>query len=296
MRVTALINVVRSATHRRGMLARLATVLTPLVAVLLATCASAGTYLNFEHWGGQWTDAEKSPATANDDNMCWAASAANVLAWTGWGERAGFNSADAIFQHYQDHWTNEGGLMGFAWQWWFDGLSPSQGWPGWSQANPAGGRLVDHAGAFESFYHRNGMDSEALPAIAGYLREGYGVALVITEPGRSHTLTCWGFDYEGDDYLGIWVTDSDDDKDSLDPPNVLRFLPVAFQAGRWFLQNGDAISSQYINEVQALAPVPLSSTPDVPEPATALLLMLAAPMVLRRRRDGRSRRLFAKPE
>ncbi|MHC4863454.1 MAG: hypothetical protein ACYTEX_05205 [Planctomycetota bacterium] len=26
-----------------------------------------------------------------------------------------------MFGHFQDHWTDQGGLMEYAWQWWFDG-------------------------------------------------------------------------------------------------------------------------------------------------------------------------------
>lgn len=75
-------------------------------------------------------DAEKRPDNPDDTAMCWAAAASNVLDWTGWGSEAGFNNADQIFEHYQNHWTNQGGLMQFGWQWFFDGTNLAQGFDG----------------------------------------------------------------------------------------------------------------------------------------------------------------------
>jgi len=36
-------------------------------------------------FGGYYADAEKSPSNSDDDLCCWAATAANMLEWTGWG-------------------------------------------------------------------------------------------------------------------------------------------------------------------------------------------------------------------
>jgi hypothetical protein len=54
-------------------------------------------YMLFEEWGGNWSDAEKSPSNTEDDNMCWAAAASNMLEWTGWGLVARLSDADAMF-------------------------------------------------------------------------------------------------------------------------------------------------------------------------------------------------------
>jgi hypothetical protein len=66
--------------------------------------------------GGTWHDAEKSPTNEEDDLMCWAAAASNILAWTGWGYPSGtsFANEDDMFGYYQDHWTDQGGIMEFA--------------------------------------------------------------------------------------------------------------------------------------------------------------------------------------
>jgi len=63
-------------------------------------------YLNTTY-GGTWYDAEKSPTNTEDDEMCWAAAASNILAWSGWASSES-NDPDATFQYYQDHWTDYG--------------------------------------------------------------------------------------------------------------------------------------------------------------------------------------------
>ena len=54
------------------------------IGILFASNASATSYYLWDDWGGTYSDAEKSPTNTDDDLMCWAASAANLLAWTGW--------------------------------------------------------------------------------------------------------------------------------------------------------------------------------------------------------------------
>lgn len=64
-------------------------------------------YFGFDDFGGSWLDAEKSPTNYDDDLLCWAASASNLLSWTGWGS-AYSSDADIIFRYFQDHWSDEG--------------------------------------------------------------------------------------------------------------------------------------------------------------------------------------------
>ena len=37
-------------------------------------------------------------------------------------------NTDEMFEYIQDHWTDEGSLMEFGWDWWFDGTNDNQGW------------------------------------------------------------------------------------------------------------------------------------------------------------------------
>ena len=100
------------------------------------------------NWGGTYYDAEKTPPGDSDDEMCWAAAASNVLAWTGWGDVASvdgadlhtINETDAIFKYFQTHWTDEGGWPIDAWAWWFSGINPDSE-RGAARGHQAGRRL-----------------------------------------------------------------------------------------------------------------------------------------------------------
>jgi hypothetical protein len=211
-------------------------------------------YLLTEHWGGTWCDAEKSPTNTEDDMLCWAAAASNILEWTGWGLVGGMTNTDQVFQYFQNHWTDEGGTMEYGWDWWFDGTNPSQGWSGWSQVDVPGGGFYPSEN-FSSYLHSQETESQALAAIDQFIRAGYGTTLGIYGPG-GHAITCWGFNYnpaDTDQYYGVWVSDSDDDKSSTNPPDRLRYYEVALSGGRWYLQDYYGSDAWYIGSVQALA-------------------------------------------
>ena len=219
-------------------------------------------YMLIDHHGGSWADTEKSPTNTEDDLMCWAAAASNVLEWTGWGTVAGMTTADQMFAYFQDHWTDQGGMMEYGWDWWFDGSNPSQGWPDWSQVDVAGGGFYPTENFF-SYYHEESSDAAALSAIDQYLHAGYGVGIGIYGPG-GHAITCWGYNYnpaDTDDYYGVWVTDSDDYKSDPTPPDMLRYYEVAYTSGRWYLQDYYGSDAWYIGAVQAL-----EQNPDDPDP------------------------------
>ena len=71
-------------------------------------------------------DADK---TTGDSNLCWAAAASNVLAWSGWGalntdpDLIDGNNQDAVYSHLRSEnsqaSSNQSGLSQDAWQWWF---------------------------------------------------------------------------------------------------------------------------------------------------------------------------------
>lgn len=211
-------------------------------------------YMLTDHWGGTWNDAEKGPTNTEDDMMCWAAAASNVLEWTGWGLVGGMTNTDQMFTYYQDHWTDEGGLMEYGWDWWFDGTNLSQGWSGWSQVDVPGGGFYPSEN-FSTYFHIQDTEGQALAAIDQYIHAGYGTTIGIQGPG-GHAITCWGFNYNAaspSQYYGIWVSDSDDDKSSTNPPDRLRYYEVALSGGRWYLQDFYGSNAWYISTVQALA-------------------------------------------
>ena len=237
-------------------------------------------YLVYQSYGGTWVDAEKSPTNTEDDLMCWAAAAANILEWTGWGKTASMTTTDHMFDYFQDHWTDVGGLMEYAWDWWFDGTNNSSGWSGWSQVDVPGGGFYPSK-KFGSYYHEQAGGSTALPSIDTFLRAGYGVTLAVYGPG-GHAITCWGFNFDPNDpsrYYGLWITDSDDDKSQTAPPDRLRYYEVRKSGLRWYLEDFYGSDSWYIGEIQAMDRM----NPMTPEPGVLALLGAGAVVLLRRR-------------
>ncbi len=254
----------------------------PGLAVILVVAASLTAdpvemrYLLTDHWGGVISDAEKSPATAYDDQMCWAAAAANVLAWTGWGHAGGRTTADEIFAYFQAHWLPGGGSPNNAWQWWFD---DDQLWTSVVVHTPGGGFWPDRT--FDDYYRLEGGTSGAMANLDAMLHEGRAVAATLfnTDGYGPHVVTLWGYSTDPADpnrYTGVWITDSDDHRHLADPPDWLRYVPVEPIAGRWHLKDFYGTDGYYLSALHGLT--------GVPEPATAALLAIAAALAAPRRR------------
>ena len=207
---------------------------------------SGTSYMLYENHGGMWCDAEKTEANEDDDALCWAAAAANVLEWTGWGLTGGMETADDMIPIFVAWWNDVGAGPGEAINWWFDGTPPENvsklknlGFTGWW--DPA-------TYAFDDYYNVNWDDATALFSVDEWIRSGYGVTLGIrrVDLSSSHHITCWGFNYvtgydtsdpEATDYLGIWVTDSDDYKMWSPAPDVLKYYDVEWDSvnNRWII-------------------------------------------------------------
>jgi len=256
---------------------------TALLAVVLAAGSVSATtvsYFGYDFSSSPVLDAEKSPTNTEDDLLCWAAAAANVLVATGWGDVYS-TGEDTVFAYFQDHWTDEGGLPGFAWEWWFSGENAMEGISGWSQVDVAGGGFYPDE-VFADYYARTWDDALALPSIDEYLHAGDGVTLALYGPG-GHAVTVWGYDYDDvtGDYLGVWITDSDDDKTDDTPENELRYYPVLYGSDQWYLQDFYGSDDWYIGEVMALGQMPAAGI--VPEPATIVLLGSGLVFLMRKR-------------
>ena len=239
-----------------------------VLAMGFSTGAMALTYFGYDEFGGTWHDAEKSPTDGDDNLMCWAAAAANVLTWTGWD--AGFAGTDAIFAHFQDHSIDTGGYTSDGYQWWFDGVDQ------WWVDTPGGGGFYPTENWLD-YYHGYSADVNAMPEIAGFLHEGYGVAFGIRPPGTGgHAITAWGYEYDAaGDILGIYVTDSDDDKGDATPPDVLAYYDVYESGGKWYLDDFYG-SDWWIDDVWAFDRNLEDPQPTPDAGATFLLLGLAA--------------------
>ena len=213
----------------------------------------------------QWYDVNKNGA--DDSNLCWAAAASNILAWGGWGTPE-YNTNSAIFQNFKDHWTNQGSLMDIAWRWWLNGEYPP-GYPygdDWARVDKEGGGNYWPEKDFDAYYHENWNSAQAMSAIDNYLHDGYGVTAAIYQPSGGHALSVWGYKFNGNnDYLGIYVTDSDDSLERR------VYYPVSLRDQRWYL--GGNYFGWYIGGVEALAVTP--------EPLSFFLFLAGAvPLVL----------------
>ncbi len=231
-----------------------------LAAFILGSSGSAFgiSYFGYDDFGGTWHDADKD--WDGDTMLCWAAAASNVLDWGGWDATA-YSTESSIFDNYEDHWTDEGSLSVFAWWWWFYGEDISPG-PGWSSVDVAGGG--DHFSAydFNDYYHEY-WDSDTMSAVDDYLHAGYGVNLGVYTNGGGHALTAWGFEYDDNgDYLGVYVTDSDDNQWGA---SGLQYYSVSWNDinNRWDL--GGVYDGWYIGGVMAL------DNNAIPEPGTIIL-------------------------
>lgn len=224
-----------------------------------------------DHFGGDWSDAEKIPADdgkgestglpgADDDWMCWAAAASNILEWTGWGQVANMFTTDQMFQYFQDHWTDYGGLMNYAWDWWFDGSNDSQGYADWSQVDVSGGGFFPNVD-IDDYSHVTTDNSLVMDKIVNHLDAGDGVTLAVYNGWGGHAITCWGYLVDANDpnaIRGVFVTDSDDYKLHADPIDAIRYYDVSSRNGSWYLRDFYDSDSWHVGAVFALERRPSS--------------------------------------
>lgn len=209
----------------------------------LISAALEGTVFEMEALG--FIDTEKTNMPSDGDNeLCWAASAANVLHYTGWGAKAGFSSTDDIFEDFIDHFTDFGSAQLYGLDWFFNGTYPAQSLDGWSVVRDygsSGGYLTQYSSwdvmeiADIEYAHEN-----INTAIAGLENgSGAGIALGwIDENGirnGGHAITLWGYICDKDlteqdsrYYKALIVSDSDSDMpadtDRRTAPNKLHVL------------------------------------------------------------------------
>jgi hypothetical protein len=217
-----------------------------LLTILLLVAASsapalADTYFIYDQYGGTWHDANKTAANPEDDLMCWAAAASNILAWGHWGT-ATYNTTDLIFQHIQDHWTDNAGYMSWAWRWWFDGSPPPTSSYSYPDV-PGGGNFYDYLNFAKYYVSSSGGD--IMHTVDTLLHQGKGVTLIINKGSGSHAVTAWGYAYNAPgSYTSIYVTDSDDGV------LALRNYSLIWQDNAWYL--GGGYSGWKVTYVQGL--------------------------------------------
>lgn len=223
-----------------------------LLPLTFLTCAipslsdSAWTYGVSETEG--WYDYNKS--YNGDENMCWAASASNILSW--WQDNSTYTRyassqtpyGSQIWDTFRDSFTNEGGHSYYAYEWYFLGTYEPLNFPkdedyDWAlpknSTNIGGGyyrsaetyfsdeRMTESVAntdehSYSSYYYY--FSSFIVEA----LNNNYALSLSISNLGGNiyeqgtlaHAMTMWGCDYttDADGNIAIqtlYITDSDDD-------------------------------------------------------------------------------------
>lgn len=253
-----------------------------IIAAAFCSCAVATpvTYFIWDDWGGAFADVEKDSTNPQDENMCWTAAAANILEWTRWGEVADMTRADEMFAYYRDHFTPDFGSAVFAWQWWFTGDYQMQGHPYQSQVDVPGGGFWPEVDFYSNFYYVY-ADQNTMLALRSLLHQGWGTTIVIQSGLWAHQIALWGLDYDADaqTFSGIWITDSEDDMDSQDPLDELKYYGVELIGEQWYLQDYK-VDNSHIEQIAAIPHMTLV----IPEPATTLLLLAGTTILLTNRR------------
>lgn len=167
-------------------------------------------------------DAEKTWEKDGDENLCWAASTANLLTYTGWAAQAGFGSTDDLFEALIKGFVDEAGNVESATSWFLNGSTVSGGakTTGVKGAYLPQYSYTDLVEAFDLYENC----AEKLATVYDRLHNGYGASLSVNIYNisgfeSSHAITLWGFVTDPhypktseEFYKNILITDSDSDK------------------------------------------------------------------------------------
>lgn len=224
-------------------------------------------------------DAEKTDDPDGDDELCWAASTADILTYTGWAAQADFADEDELFEALIAAYSNDGGHPTRALNWFFNGSATGDNSGGYYSY------IVNYpySGGFLRNYAADMLNGSATIFGAGELndmfarlREGAGVSLGLevysfngSEGG--HAVTLWGYTvdktrsvYDHARYISIFFTDSDSDElsgaDRRDAPNILSSHMLVWDSqGYPYFDYGNR-SVGYLDDYTYLLPY----TPDTP--------------------------------
>ena len=189
-------------------------------------------------------DTEKAKSqSVGDDMLCWAASAANVIHYTGWGRKAGFEDEDDLFEAFVDAFDNKAGHPYFGFMWFFNGINTAQNIDDKSHVKnygETGGYLTDYYSTELIDYLDDPF--KRIHRMTDHLRDGDGVSMAIVEysngqPTGGHALTVWGYIYDNrfesendlePEYLkALIISDSDSDRlgdERRSSPNKLHIM------------------------------------------------------------------------
>ena len=227
-------------------------------------------------------DAEKddyNSSMTRDDASCWAATAANMLAYTGWGA-AGLQitqdntTEDEIFKYFYSNFQygdRYGGDSLYGIEWFFDGTYVPSDLVGWDQPVSGGNTLGISADPYTNSYElTSNTAASVMGEMATQLREGSGVGLSIYDSyDAGHAISCWGYTWDESlsstdpkYYTGIFITDSDDDKNESSPSDTICYVPLVWDGSVYNLVDG--YEDYYLGDICTLAQNPDSVNPTEP--------------------------------
>lgn len=156
-----------------------------------------------------FADTEKARGTG-DLQCCWLATASNIMYWGGWVTAGdGTISGEDKFMDYAlSCWDDQAGLEANAFSWWLNGSAML-----YDITVPGGGGKLPRLDPETYCTVKTASQADLKTQICLYLDAGYGVSLGISNGGFSHAVTCWGYEFDGED-LYFYYSDSDDNRAS----------------------------------------------------------------------------------
>ena len=184
--------------------------------------------------------------TEGDAQMCWAAATSNILHYTGWGQAAGFEDEDELFETFIEYFDDHGGQYVYGLDWFFNGINAKQSTDGWAHVEKDYGTFLGYlpeysANAFYSHIQVNKYPQN-MAMVMEKLREGYGIGVSfgfylswLRQGG--HAVTLWGYirditqnSWSKQAYTALFLSDSDSDKVQYQPrrsaPDNLTLMPL----------------------------------------------------------------------
>ncbi len=195
-------------------------------------------------------DAEKCRSDLKDDNQCWAATASNMLAYSGWGERGiasakGENAEDIIFDRFNAAFANAGGPVDDGMRWFFG--PEYRSYSNTPTASVPGNYLGIEGSPYITTNKINSLGS--MDQIASALQSGLAVGLAILG-NINHAINVWGYTFDSSKsqgtagyYTGLFITDSNDGSstaNAVNAPDCLQLIPIS-----WDAANGSYYTSYY---------------------------------------------------
>ena len=217
----------------------------------MLTGAAAG-YRSFELDRLSFIDAEKlSTAKAGDETysddseLCWAASASNLLLYTGWAAKAGMDGdEDDLLDLFEASFGDGPGSVRYGLTWFFNGsFYPDETqealFEDWAHRKPGaseGNFLPKYPASFYVDKLSLEREPENIREAARRLRDGWGAAISVgwyeLQDGvyarvGGHAITVWGYireadedalDFDKNHYRALLTSDSDSDPTKMGEP------------------------------------------------------------------------------